>query len=233
MRDQTDLIDQRRRRHQALLETIEAFIYAVERRDPFLLGHTRRVRRYAIAIGRNLGLDNDNLTGLALAASLSQIGKIFIPDAILTKADRHDQQEAEIMRRHINHAIGILGRIDFGYPVVDILSQMHERLDGSGYPEGRSDDEIDRRGRILGAADVFCARTAPRSYRRRLSAGKALYHLANNARRYDITVIAALAEIVGKEGGLASTDDLDDSLLDSRIWSDLQNADRPAAGAAV
>jgi HD-GYP domain-containing protein (c-di-GMP phosphodiesterase class II) len=233
MRDQTDLVEQRQRRVRALIETIDAFVHTVERRDPFLLGHTRRLRGHAIAVGRRLGLGDDDLTALALAASLSQIGKIFIPDAILVKPERHDRRESEIMRAHIDHAVGILGRIDFGFPVVDILSQMHERLDGSGYPYGLLDTDIGVPGRILGVTDVFCARTAPRSYRDRLSAGHALYHLANNASRYDIKVIAALADVVSGQGHVDPADDPQTSFLDARVWQNLRRQDDDAIAAVA
>ena len=217
MRDQTELVEQRRERLRALTETIDAFVHTIERRDAFLLGHTRRLRNYAIAVGRKLDLSDSALTGIALAASLSQIGKVFIPDDILIKPKRHSRQEAKIMRGHIDHALSILGRIDFGFPVVDILSQMHERLDGSGYPNGLFGDHIGLPGRILGAVDVFCARTAPRSYRDRLSAGHALFHLASNATRYDVKVIAALAEIVAEEGEL-NPDDVNGDFIDTQVW---------------
>lgn len=217
-RDHTDLVDHRQRRMQAIKQTIDAFIHAVERRDPFLLGHTRRVRRHAIAVARKLGLSPDDQASLALAASLSQIGKIFIPDRILLMEERHSPEEARIMRGHIGHAVGILERIDFELPVVDVLGQMHERLDGSGYPNGRSGDEINLPARILAATDVFCARTAPRSYRTRSSAGAALYQLANNSHRYDIKVIAAIADIVAKQGELDEPDYPEKSFLDAWIW---------------
>lgn len=233
MRDQTELVEQRQQRIRALTETISAFVHVIERRDPFLLGHTYRLRRYAIAVGRKLRLDDDGLVGLALAASLSQIGKIFIPNAILIKPKRHNQQETEIMRGHIDHAVGVLGHIDFGFPVVEILSQMHERLDGSGYPKGSMDVDIDVPGRILGAVDVFCARTAPRSYRDRLSAGNALFHLANNVDRYDLQVIAALAEVVAKDGLLDPADEIDAGFLDAEIWKNVQHSQNSELGAAA
>jgi PAS domain S-box-containing protein len=112
-RDETDAVRQRRRRRKALEQTIEAFVHAIERRDPFLLGHTRRLRELAIVIGRRLGLGGDELSGLVMAASLSQIGKVFIADAVLTKQGRHSAAETAAMRRHVDHAIEILTPIDF------------------------------------------------------------------------------------------------------------------------
>ncbi len=232
-RDQTELAEQRRRRACALEQTIEALVHAVECRDRFLLGHTHRLRRHALAVGLNLGLDSNELAGLALAASLSQVGKIFIPDEILTKPGRHDPKEAEIMRGHVTHALSVLGRIDFDLPVVEIIGQMHERLDGSGYPNGLTDTDIVLPARILGAVDVFCARTAPRSYRDRLSSGKALYHLASNARRYDLKVIAALADVVAKIDEFDEPDALETTLIDAHIWQIKADICRPASHAAA
>ncbi len=223
VRDHTDMIAARTRRALSLVQTVDAFVHAIERRDPFLLGHTKRLRTHAIAMGKRLGLSTDDLANLALAASLSQIGKIFIPDDILTKPDRHDPKEERVMRDHILHAVGILGRIDFEAPVADVLIQMHERLDGTGYPHGIAGTDISLDARILAVADVFCARTAPRSYRDRLSAGKALYHLANNDQRYDLKVVAALAEIVGQNEKIEKDDDIEKTFLDASIWQQRQS----------
>jgi len=218
VRDHTDVVAERRRRLLSLSQTVDAFVHAIELRDPFLLGHTERVRTHAIAIGKRLGLSTNDLANLALAASLSQIGKIFIPDDILKKPDRHDPEEGKVMRDHILRAADILKRIDFETPIVDVLVQMHERLDGTGYPFGIAGAEISLAARILAVADVYCARTAPRSYRDRLSAGKTLYHLASNDRRYDLKVVAALAEFVGHDQEAEELDTIEQTFIDAAIW---------------
>jgi len=220
IRDHTLIASERQRRLQAMTQTIDAFVHAVELRDAFLVGHTHRLRNHAIAMGQRLELSSDSLAGLALAASLSQIGKIFIPDAILAKPIRHNDEEADIMRGHINHAIGILKRIDFDMPIIDILGQMHERLDGSGYPHGFVGDEISLPARILGVADVFCARTAPRSYRDRMSAKKALYHLASNEHRYDEKVVRALSAIIEDNPEDLETTAIAQNFIDDGIWQE-------------
>lgn len=227
VRDHTELIAERRRRLQSIAQTVNAFVHAIELRDPFLLGHTDRVRTRTIAVGKLLGLSGDDLASLALAASLSQIGKIFIPDNILAKPERHNADEEEAMRDHILHAVGILKRIDFDLPIIDILSQMHERLDGSGYPHRLVGDQICPSARILGVVDVFCARTAPRSYRDRMSAGKALYHLASNEQRYDLKVVAALAEIVGHGQGAFDLDEIERTFVDAAVWQEKHRHDDP------
>ncbi|MEM7043818.1 MAG: HD domain-containing phosphohydrolase, partial [Pseudomonadota bacterium] len=218
VRDHTDLATERRNRLRALTQTIDAFVHAIELRDPFLLGHTHRLRSTAIAVGRRLRLEDDQLSNLAIAASLSQIGKIFVPDDILAKPDRHNAEEESIMRDHILHAVDILERLDLDRPIVDTLAQMHERLDGSGYPKGLSGEQIRLSSRILAVADVFCARTAPRSYRDRQSAGKTLYHLARNESRYDVHVVAALADIVGRGSKLDQADMIAHQLVDAAVW---------------
>jgi PAS domain S-box-containing protein len=224
-RDCTESVAQRQGRLRALVQTVDAFVHAVERRDPFLLGHTRRLRRHAIAVGRKLGLTGEELASLALAASLSQIGKIFVPDHILTMEGRHGPEERELIRRHILHAIAILERIDFVAPIVDIIAQMHERLDGGGYPHGLAGEAIGMAARILGVADVFCARTAPRSYRARMSVGKTLRHLASNGQRYDLNVVAALADVVGELDDIDDAKSIERSFIDASIWRE----DRAAA----
>ncbi len=218
VRDHTRTAAERRRYTRAIAQTVEAFVHAIELRDPFLVGHTHRVRRHVIAIGRRLTMANDDVASLALAASLSQIGKIFVPDVVLAKPDRHEGEEIGIMRDHIRHAVEILERIDFDLPVVDIVGQMYERLDGSGYPKGLQDEAIGLPARILGVSDVYCARTAPRSYRERMSPGKALYHLAGNGHRYDLEVVSALSEIVGDNGSGADDDGVEGGFIDSAIW---------------
>jgi HD-GYP domain-containing protein (c-di-GMP phosphodiesterase class II) len=226
IRDHTELVTERRRRLRSLSQTVNAFILAVERRDRFLLGHTNRVRAHAIAVGAHIGLSQNDLATIALAASLSQVGKILIPDAILTKPDRHDLAEEEVMRDHIRHALEILEPIDFDLPVAETLAQMYERLDGSGYPYGLAGNKISMKSRILGVADVYCARTAPRSYRERLSAGKALYHLASNDQRYDLKVVAALADVVGNSQELDDVEIIDQAFIDSAIWQHHRQKER-------
>ncbi len=227
VRDHTELLSERRRRLLSVAQTVNAFVHAIELRDPFLLGHTDRVRTRAIAVGRKLGLSSNELASLALAASLSQIGKIFIPDSILAKPERHDAEEGEIMRDHILHAVDILRPIDFDLPIIDILGQMHERLDGSGYPHGLVGRQICRSARILGVVDVFCARTAPRSYRDQMSAGKALYHLASNEQRYDLKVIAALAAVVDDGQGIVAPDTIEQAFVDAAIWREKHRNHNP------
>jgi HD domain/PAS fold len=190
-----------RQARQLIDGAVAAMVRAVELRDPFLLGHTERVTELALAIGRELGLSEDDLETLGLAARLCQIGKIFMADSILSKPGRHTAEETLIMGQHVRHALEVLEPVGLEAAVTNALAHMHERLDGSGYPHGLKGDQIGLPGRILGVADVFCARTAPRVYRDQITTGQALYHLAGNPQRYDAGVVSALVGVVAKGGG--------------------------------
>ncbi|HLT02526.1 MAG TPA: HD domain-containing phosphohydrolase, partial [Geminicoccaceae bacterium] len=188
-RDESELIEQRRRHERLLRATVDALIRAVELRDPFLVGHTRRVQRYAAMVGRRLGLDEGELATLDIAASLSQVGKIFVPQDILTNPGRLEEEQIRVMHRHVEHALRVIGPIEFDLPIAETIGQMYERLDGSGYPRGLRGAQIRPLARILGVVDVFCALTETRAYRDQQSSGRALLHLAEHPQRYDVKVV--------------------------------------------
>jgi HD-GYP domain-containing protein (c-di-GMP phosphodiesterase class II) len=211
-RDETDLVEQRLKHERLIRATVDALIRAIELRDPFLVGHTRRLQRYAVAVGGALGRDDRELATLDLAACLSQVGKIFIPDEILTKAGRLSEAEMPMMRRHVEHALRVVGPIDFDLPIREAIGQMYERLDGSGYPNGLRGEQIEPLARILGVVDTYCALTEARAYRGQLSADNALSHLAETP-GFDAKVVAALAKVVAAddEAGTRSTSTTADS----------------------
>lgn len=187
--------------HLTIDQAVGLLVRAVELRDPFLKGHGDRVAGLADAVARRLELGDRDRRTLELAAKLCQVGKIFIPDAILTKPSRHTADESAVMRTHVDRALDVLEQIDFGLPVTEVLSQIQERLDGSGHPRGLQGSAIGMPGRILGAVDVFCARTAPRAYRDQVSPGQALFYLVGHPERYDQRVVTALVAAVADGHG--------------------------------
>jgi PAS domain S-box-containing protein len=200
-RDVTELVEQQRKKEQAVQQMVGALVRAVELRDPYLAGHSRRVAGFATAVAQRLNTSPEDIATVEIAANLSQIGKLAIPRDLLNKPDRLTEAEIIAMQRHLEHAAGILREIDFGLPVFETVTQMHERLDGKGYPDGLSGDQIRRTARILGACDVFCARVEPRAYRSGIAADAALEILEQNADRYDQAVVAALRETVSSVAG--------------------------------
>jgi PAS domain S-box-containing protein len=200
-RDVTELVEQRHKKERAIHQMVSALVRAIELRDPYLAGHSRRVAEFAVAVGKQLGCSEEELTTLELAANLSQIGKLAIDKELLTKPSRLSPAEVAEMETHVAHAVEFLQGIDFDLPVVETIAQMHERLDGEGYPQRLKGDAIRLTGRILGACDVFCARLEPRSYRSGLAPEAVLDILAQNATRYDPAVIAALKQVVATVSG--------------------------------
>jgi PAS domain S-box-containing protein len=200
-RDVTELVEEQKKKERAIQQMTAALVRAVELRDPYLAGHSRRLAGFSVAVAQRLGANAEEVAALEIAANLSQIGKLAVPREILNKPERLSESEILQVQQHIDHAAAILRDIDFELPVLETIYQMHERLDGGGYPEGLSGDRIRRTGRILGACDVFCARVEPRSYRAGIAPEEALDILEQNSGRYDPEVIAALREVVGSVAG--------------------------------
>lgn len=202
-RDLTEEVHSRNRREKALHETVKAFAKSIQFSDPYLAEHSHRLARVATAVARTLGLDESAVITIELAAMLSQVGKLGVDANILRKPGRLSDEERKQVEEHISHAVRLLRDFDFGLPVVETIWQMHERLDGGGYPVALKGPEISFLALILGACDVFCARTAPRAFRSRIPPERALELLEQNPRRYDASVVGALKEVVlspeGKE----------------------------------
>ena len=151
-----------------------------------------------------MGLAERDLATLDLAACLSQVGKIFVPQHVLTKREPLDEAEIRELRRHVDHALEVIRPINFELPVSEALGQMYERLDGSGYPAGLCAGQIRPLARILGVVDAFCALTEARGHRHEISAGKALLYLAGHPHLFDVKVVAALAEVIAAEDASAA-----------------------------
>lgn len=211
-RDVTELVEAEERRARAVKQTVAALVRAIEFRDPYLAGHSRRVAGFAAAVVRQLGDTEADQTTVEVAANVSQIGKLSVPRDILQKPERLSAAEIKVLEGHVDHAHEILREIPFDLPVVDTVYQMYERLDGSGYPRGLAADAISRPARVLAVCDVFCARVAPRSYRAGITPAEALAVLTDNADRYDSEIVAAMRDVVASTAGEKLLADLTDRL---------------------
>ncbi len=200
-RDVTELVEEQKKRERAIQQMVAALVRAVELRDPYLAGHSRRLAGFAVAVAQRLGASPEEVATVEIAANLSQIGKLAVPKEILSKPERLSQSEIMQMQQHIDHAAAILRDIDFELPVLETIYQMHERLGGQGYPEGLAGERIRLTARILGACDVFCARVEPRAYRKGIAPEAAIDILEQNGDRYDPEVVAALREVAGSVTG--------------------------------
>ncbi|WPZ33006.1 HD domain-containing phosphohydrolase [Thalassobaculum sp. OXR-137] len=204
--DMTDLKDAQERLRGALQgvkhvlkQTVDAIAMAVEKRDPYTAGHERRVAVLSLEIAHEMGLSNDACEGLEYSALLHDVGKLAVPTDILTRPGRLTASEFDVVKSHAEHGYEILREIDFPWPVADIIRQHHERLDGSGYPQGLKADEICREARIIGVADVVEAMWSHRPYRAGLGIDAALDELrAGSGTRYDPDVVRACETVIAR-----------------------------------
>jgi putative nucleotidyltransferase with HDIG domain len=171
-------------------QTVNSLMYALEKRDPYTAGHQQRVSILAVAIARELGVDDKMLEGIMVAGNLHDLGKIYVPSEFLTKPGRLTDEEFSVIRVHPMIGFEILKDIEFPWPVASIVLQHHEKLDGSGYPYGLSDDEIRFEAKILAVADIVEAMATPRPYRMSPGVDKAFDELMHyRGTRYDAQVV--------------------------------------------
>ncbi len=159
---------------KAIEDTIQAMAMTVEMRDPYTAGHQRRVAQLATAIAKELGLSEHQSSGLRLAGLIHDIGKTRVPAEILTNPGKLSEAEFSIIKMHPLVGYEILKTIEFPWPIAQIVSQHHERLDGSGYPFGLAGEDIVIESKILAVADVVEAMSSHRPYRPALGLDKAL-----------------------------------------------------------
>jgi PAS domain S-box-containing protein len=176
--------DDVRRHVRQLSRVVEGSILAigqtVELRDPYTAGHERRTAALATAIGEKLGMRGDELEGLRLAALVHDVGKIAVPTEVLSKPLKLSAIEFAIIKQHPQAGHDILAPIEFGQPIARIVLQHHERLDGSGYPQGLGADAIRPEALILAVADVVEAMSSHRPYRPARGIEAALAEIADN-----------------------------------------------------
>ncbi len=166
---------------KALRETAEVLATAVEMRDPYTSGHQRRVTMLACAIYDEMGLPPDGREGLRIAGMVHDVGKLQVPTEILVKPGRLTELEYRILQGHARAGHNLLKGVDFPWPVARMVLQHHERMDGSGYPDGASGDGILMEARILAVADVVEAMASHRPYRPALGVDTALAEIEAGA----------------------------------------------------
>ena len=181
--------------------TIQAMASTVETRDPYTASHQRQVANLARAIATEMGLSKERIEGIHMAAVIHDIGKITVPTDILNKAGELTENEFGIIKCHPKVGYDILKTIEFPWPIAQIILQHHERMDGSGYPQGLSGEEIILEARILAVADVVEAMASFRPYRPAHSLDKALEEISQNKGiLYDAEVVDACLRLFTEKG---------------------------------
>ena len=181
-REERDRIAHAHEHHEAILrksleDSIQAIASTVEMRDPYTSGHQERVAKLAVALAREMGLPEERIHGLHLAGVVHDLGKISIPAEILAKPGKLTPIEFLLIKGHAQAGYEILKDIDFPWPIATIVRQHHERLDGSGYPQGLKGGDIPLESSILAVADVVEAMGSHRPYRPTLGIDVALQEI--------------------------------------------------------
>jgi PAS domain S-box-containing protein len=153
------------RLRKSLGATINAMAVTVETRDPYTAGHQRRVADLARAIATEMNLTSDQIDGVRMASTIHDIGKISIPSEILTKPTKLSDLEFNLIKTHPASGYNILKDIEFPWPIAQIVLEHHERIDGSGYPNGLKGEQILLESKIIAIADVVEAISSHRPYR--------------------------------------------------------------------
>jgi HD-GYP domain-containing protein (c-di-GMP phosphodiesterase class II) len=182
---------------EALLQVLESTMAA---RDPYTVGHQRRVSQIACSIGLEMGLSEDRLNNLRIAGALHDLGKFAIPSDLLSKPGILTPPEFALIKTHPQVAFNILSPITLPGNTAMIILQHHERLNGSGYPQGLKGEEILLEARILGVADVMEAMCSHRPYRASLGLTETLEELARNQGiLYDAAVVKICLKLFRQE----------------------------------
>ena len=177
--------------------TIKAIVEALDAKDSFTLGRSRRVTFYSLKIAEKLGLSNYLIGELELAGLLHDIGMIGVSDEILYKTDKLSPEEYEEIKMHVNHGVKILEDIDQLKEVVDIIRHHHEHYDGSGYPLGLSGEDIPLLSRIIAITDAYDSMVSSRAYRKSLSVEAAVEVLKNmSGKQFDPKLTQIFIEVL-------------------------------------
>jgi hypothetical protein len=192
-----------KRLEQSMEKTIEAIAATVEMRDRYTAGHEQRVARIATAIATDMGLPADKAQGIRLASIVHDLGKIGIPAEILSKPGKLSRNEYELIKEHPQIGYDILKGVDFPWPIAQAILQHHERMDGSGYPNGLKGEAILLDARIIAVADVVEAMTSHRPFRTALGLEAALAEIEKGrGRLYDPAAVDSCLKLF-RAGGIA------------------------------
>jgi len=184
----------------AYLSTIQALVRAIEAKDPYTVGHSNMVAKVAVAVARKMDLSEDECERVRIAGTLMNLGKITIDRDILLKREELDEQERAQLHTVPQVGAEIVEPIIYPWDVASLIYQSHERLDGSGYPDGLQGEAIVAEARILGLADSFVAMIVRRAYRDAHGEEEAMKYFREQAgKAFDKDCVHALAEVIAAD----------------------------------
>jgi PAS domain S-box-containing protein len=186
---------------KAVGTTIQVLVYVLEARDPYTAGHQSRAANLACTIAKEMGLDEDKIEGIRMAATIHDIGKLSIPTEILSKPTKLTNIEFSMIKGHSQSGYEMLKDVESPWPLAEIVHQHHERINGTGYPRNLKSDEILMEARIMAVADVVEAMASHRPYRASLGIDQAIEEIEKNKGiLYDDVVVDACLKLFREKG---------------------------------
>jgi PAS domain S-box-containing protein len=202
LQDITDAVSERAKREGAMRALVSKLVGLVDKRDPYSADQSERVAEVAVAIADEMEAGEDVRRTVDIAGNLSNIGKILVPQSVLTKSEPLTAEELDLIRESQLHTAEMIEGVAFDLPVADTLAQMHERWDGSGYPQGLAGEDILLSARIVAVANALVAIVSPRSFRDALSFDEAVAELMKQAGAvFDRRPVSALVNLLENRGG--------------------------------
>ena len=197
-----ELLESYRQLEQSSLEAIESLNATVEAKDPYTAGHSKRVQRVAVAVAVELGFAGERLEAIRLASLLHDIGKLAVPDAVLTKPAALTPSEFELIKRHSEEGARIVGKLARLQTALPIIRHHHERWDGTGYPAALAGGEIPPEALVVGLADAWDAMTTDRPYHRALTLEEATREVREGrGRQFAPEVVDAFLTVLRRRPG--------------------------------
>ncbi|MEQ8343947.1 MAG: HD domain-containing phosphohydrolase [Sneathiellaceae bacterium] len=200
--DITEVERERERREQSMRQLVETLVALIDRRDPYAANHSKRVAVVAAATAGEMGATDIDIRTVEIAAAMTNLGKIAVPEHILAKTDKLSEAELALVRNSIQMSADLLEGVEFDGPVVETLRQMQEHWDGTGMPAGLKGEAILPTARIVALANDFVAMASPRAWRSGLDFDTITGELMKNAgTKYERKVVIALVNHLDNRGG--------------------------------
>lgn len=191
------IASEQKARNEAMLNTVSALSRSIELRDPYTNGHQQRVSELALAIARQMGLDEEVQEGIRMGGLIHDVGKLYVPSELLSMPRKLSDIEFELIKMHASMGGNILEGQEFPWPLKKIIMQHHERLDGSGYPFGLKGEEICLEAQIVSVADVVEAMSSHRPYRPSLGFERARQEIeSERGKRYNAEAVDACLQVM-------------------------------------
>jgi HD-GYP domain-containing protein (c-di-GMP phosphodiesterase class II) len=185
---------------RCLFQTVGALVDTASLHDPYAPGHRLRTSQIARILAQIQGFEEDVIDGIRLAATLHDLGSLLIPAEILQKPGALNDDEWAVVKQHPIYTVEIFKEVEFPWPVLQMIEQHHERLDGSGYPKGLTKGDITLEAQVVAVADVMDAMTSDRPWRKALTVEQALDELRKDrGTKFDAYVVDACIELYTKQ----------------------------------